>query len=267
MNAPVVPLKNLGTLSEQAAPPLPPGGIDGLDSTLRVNNSIVYTSPEMQGLKFSMQYGVGGIAGSLGSGSTIAAAARYLRGPLSLATGYVRITNADSGSGGFSSSSSATFFTSVINQGYLSAHTIQQIVAYGNYRFGNLTVGTGYANVAYRPDGKSSFGSSAIFNIYGGLAAYQFTPAFSLAAGSSFTRASQANGITDAARYFQCSFQENYSLSKRTTIYLLQAYQHARGRLQDPREKGTSFRPCRRSATRRTLLRLQQLTSSSVWSV
>lgn len=212
----------------------PPGGIDGLDSTLRVNNSVVYTSPEMRGLQFSAQYGFSGIAGAAGSGNTVAAAARYFRGPLSLAAGYVRMTNADTASGGFSSSSSATFFPSVINEGYLSAHTIQQFVADGNYRIGDLTLGANYANLVYRPDASSSFGSTAVFNIFGVLAAYRFSPVFSAAGGFSFTRASQSNGITDPARYFQYSFQENYFLSKRTTIYLLQAWQHASGRTLGP---------------------------------
>jgi predicted porin len=50
-----------------------------------------------------------------------------------------------------------------------------------------------------------------------------------VAAGYSYTRASRANGIGDAAQYHQISFEETYSLSARTTFYALQAYQHARG--------------------------------------
>jgi predicted porin len=45
----------------------------------------------------------------------------------------------------------------------------------------------------------------------------------------SYTAASKANGISSAARYAQFSLKEAYHLSKRTTLYALQAYQHASG--------------------------------------
>jgi predicted porin len=44
-----------------------------------------------------------------------------------------------------------------------------------------------------------------------------------------YTLASKANGINDAAHYQQYSLKEAYHLSKRTTLYALQAYQHASG--------------------------------------
>jgi len=50
-----------------------------------------------------------------------------------------------------------------------------------------------------------------------------------VAAGYSYTHASSANGVHDAARFHQVSLEQTYSLSKRTTIYFLEAYQHAGG--------------------------------------
>jgi predicted porin len=68
-----------------------------------------------------------------------------------------------------------------------------------------------------------------VFNTYAALASYRFTPAFDIGAGIALTAASKANGISDAARYQQYSLKEAYHLSKRTTLYALQAYQHASG--------------------------------------
>ena len=41
--------------------------------------------------------------------------------------------------------------------------------------------------------------------------------------------ASQANGITSAAHYQQYSMKQAYHLSKRTTLYAVEAYQRANG--------------------------------------
>lgn len=53
---------------------------------------------------------------------------------------------------------------------------------------------------------------------------------FDVAGGYSYTRASSANGIDDPAKYHQVSLKEAYHLSKRTTVYALQVWQHASGR-------------------------------------
>ncbi len=50
-----------------------------------------------------------------------------------------------------------------------------------------------------------------------------------LAAGYSYTRATQSNGITSAASYSQFNLSQYYSLSKRTGLYALEAYQRAGG--------------------------------------
>jgi predicted porin len=49
-------------------------------------------------------------------------------------------------------------------------------------------------------------------------------------AGYSYTRATSANGIDDVAQYHQFNLSEYYSLSKRTGLYALQAYQKAKGK-------------------------------------
>jgi predicted porin len=51
-----------------------------------------------------------------------------------------------------------------------------------------------------------------------------------LATGYSYTRATKANGIDSVAQYHQFNLSEYYSLSKRTGLYALQAYQRAKGK-------------------------------------
>ncbi|MBN3853444.1 porin [Paraburkholderia sp. Ac-20340] len=205
-----------------------PGDIDGFDTDIRSNSSVTYTSPTIAGLRGSVQYGFGGVAGSMKSGSLFSAALRFDSGPLAIGAGYLRMNNTEY-SGGFDPAASATFPHSALNSGYLSARTVQHVAALATYTIGNLLLGVNYSNVLYRPGGHSLFTDTAVFNTYGALASYRITTPFEISGGYSYTRASTSNGIHDAARYQQVSLRELYHLSKRTTLYTLQAYQHASG--------------------------------------
>lgn len=206
-----------------------PGDIDGLDTTIRVNNSLNYATPEWYGLQASGMYGLGGIAGSTGKGQTVSAAIKYAAGPVSLASGYIRLDNAQQTTG-FDPASSGSFGTSALNTGYLSASAVQLVAAAANYTAGNLVLGLTYSNVEYVAGSHSTFHDTAVFNTYAALAVYRFTPAFDVGGGFSYTQASRANGISDAARYRQYSLKESYHLSKATSLYALQAYQRASGK-------------------------------------
>jgi len=205
-----------------------PGDIDGLDTTIRINNSLQFTTPNWNGLQASGMYALGGIAGSTGKGETISAGVRYAIGTVNLAAGYLRMDNAQQTSG-FDSASTGSFGTSSLNTGYVSAKALQHIAAAADYTIGNLMMGLTYSNVQYIAGSQSIFHDTAIFNTYAALASYRFTPAFDVAGAFSYTLASQANGITSAARYQQYSLKQAYHLSKRTTLYALEAYQHASG--------------------------------------
>ena len=205
-----------------------PGDIDGLDTTIRINNSLVFTTPNWNGLQASGMYALGGIAGSTGKGQTISAGVRYTTGPVNLAAGYLRMDNAQQTTG-FDPASTGSFGTSSLNTGYVSAKALQHIAAAADYTIGNLMMGLTYSNVQYLAGSQSIFHDTAIFNTYAALASYRFTPAFDVAGAFSYTMASQANGITSAARYQQYSLKQAYHLSKRTTLYALEAYQRASG--------------------------------------
>jgi predicted porin len=207
-----------------------PGDIDGLDTTIRINNAITYTSPVWSGLQASAMYALGGFAGSTSKGQTFSAALRYTAGPLALAAGYLQMDNANTNTTiAFDPASTASFGVSALNAGYVTARSVRHTAAVANYTFGGATLGLTYTNVRYLPGGNSIFADTAVFNTYGLVGIYRFTPTFDVAGGISYTMASQANGINDAARYQQYSLKEAYHLSKRTSLYALQAFQRANG--------------------------------------
>ncbi|WP_431311383.1 porin [Paraburkholderia aromaticivorans] len=206
-----------------------PGDIDGMDTTIRANSSVVYTSPSLYGFKFSGQYGFGGVPGSMESGSTISAAVRYDGGPLSVAAGYLRMNNTGNVAG-LDPNATASYGSSAVNVGYVSARAVQNIAAAANYTLGNFIFGVNYSNVQYLSGSHSLFADTAIFNTYGAFLRYKFNNAWDVAGAYSYTRASKSNAIDDSAKYHQVSLKEAYHLSKRTTVYALQAWQHASGR-------------------------------------
>ncbi|KNH04033.1 Outer membrane porin protein 32 precursor putative 3-hydroxyphenylpropionic acid porine [Candidatus Burkholderia brachyanthoides] len=221
-----------------------PGDVDGLDTTIRVNNSLTYTSPTIAGLQGSLMYALGGIAGSTGKGQTLSGALSYSIGPVNLAAGYLQMDNAGgTATPGFGTASTASFGTSSLNQGYLSARSVRHVAAAGNYAFGDATFGLNYSNIRYLPGGASLYANTAVFNTYGALVVYRFTPAFDLAGAFSYTLASKANGINEAARYQQYSLKESYHLSKRTTLYALQAWQHSGGETLNATGRITEAKP------------------------
>ena len=202
-----------------------PGDLDALDTTLRFNNSLTYTSPSIRGLQGSVQYGLGGVGGSFSQGNTLSAALRYETGPFKAAVGFNRLNNLST-----SNAVGTVADNSPVNVAYASAETNQMVAAAAQYKFGNAMVGLNYSNVVYRPGSGSAFQQTAVFNTYGAISTYQLTPTIYLAAGYSYTRASESNGISDSARYNQFSFEQTYSLSARTCVYFLEAYQHASGK-------------------------------------
>ncbi|WP_025098879.1 porin [Burkholderia sp. A1] len=203
-----------------------PGDVDNNDNSLRVNNAIKYTSPVFAGLQFEGFYALGGVAGSNGSGQTWSAALAYNNGPIGIAGGYFYASNLYGAARGTNwGGTSDAIFDGPINSGYTNAKSIGIGQVAGQYTFGPFTAGLGYSNAQYKRDAFSSFGQTEKFNTGRAFATFQATPALLLGLGYSYTKAS---GDTDA-KYHQASLGADYSLSKRTDVYLVGAYQHASG--------------------------------------
>ncbi|CAN0626480.1 general bacterial porin, GBP family [Burkholderia multivorans] len=203
-----------------------PGDVDNNDNSARFNNAIKYTSPVVGGFQFVGMYALSGVAGKPGTGQTWSAAGAYNNGPFAIAAGYLHLTNGTTRTGWTSPTADAgAVFDGPINAGYATASSVGIAHVAGQYTIGPVAFGLGYSNAQYYQDGSSQFTSTEKYNTGRGWVTYQATPAVQLGLGYAFTRAS---GDTDA-KYHQVSASASYSLSKRTDVYLIGAYQHASG--------------------------------------
>ncbi len=148
-----------------------------------------------------------------------------------MAAGYFVADNnngartATAGAGGWSSTSDGPFDGSLVNLGYQTAKSINIARVAAQYVAGPFTVGAAYSNSQYKNDGFSAFTSTEKYNTGQGFLIYQANTALLLGLGYSYTKSSGNTGAT----YHQVSLGADYSLSKRTDVYLVGAYQHASG--------------------------------------
>jgi len=211
-----------------------PGDLDELDTIYRANNSIVYTTPKLYGFTASGSYSFAGVPGSVYQGSTWSAALQYAQGPVGVAVGFTRINNSTNGGGVYgadsTTSSGGQSGVSAVTNGYQGAQAQQRFAVGAGYTFNSAwDVSFTYSNVQYIPGINSKFTDTAIFNTAGAVLHWKATPVWDLAGGYSYTRATKANGITSEASYHQFNLSQYYSLSKRTGLYALEAYQRANG--------------------------------------
>ncbi|MGI4857198.1 MAG: porin [Janthinobacterium lividum] len=205
-----------------------PGDINGLDSTVRLNRSVAYESPDIGGFRAGLTYAFGGVAGSIASGSSFSAALGYAHGPFTAAVGYLKLRNAAQTSG-WDGASSGSFIVSVMNAGYQSARAIDMAAAGATYRVDHLTLGLTASQVQYLPGHASLFTDTAIFNSLGTTFRYDLTPSVELAGGYSYTHTSRSNGTTEGAQYHEVALVEIYHLAKNVSVYVGEGALHAQG--------------------------------------
>ncbi|WGS54880.1 porin (plasmid) [Paraburkholderia sp. D15] len=212
-----------------------PGDLDGLDTGYRADNTIAYQSLTFRGVTVYGSYSLGGVPGSLNTGSTLAGALQYELGPIGAAAAFQRTNNSTPNGGPWGSNSTmsnngAQQGVSAVTNGYQTAQAQQRFAVDGMYKFNNnLDVSLVYSNVQYIPGIRSAFTDTAIFNTGGIVLHWKPAVAFDLGFGYSYTRATRANGIASSARYQQFNLAQYYGLSKRTGLYALEAYQRAGG--------------------------------------
>ncbi|MEM5420979.1 MULTISPECIES: porin [Paraburkholderia] len=211
-----------------------PGDIDSMDTIYRINNALVYTSPNIAGLTVSGMYALGGVAGSTGAGQTWSLAAQYLHGPAGIAVGFERLHNATPNGGAWSANSTAYSNgepgVSALTNGFQTTQSQQRLAVTAGYQFtSQWDISVAYSNVQYIPGTGSSFHDTQIWNTGGVVLHYKPITVLDLAAGFSYTRATKANGIQSSASYAQYNLSQYYTLSKRTGLYFVEAYQRAGG--------------------------------------
>jgi predicted porin len=214
-----------------------PADLDNTTHTYRSNNTVKYVSPNFNGLTFGGTVTIGGVAGEISQSSGFTLGTGYAQGPLHLAAAYQLYKNPSNAGAVLNSNSNAvspatTTAYSSLNAGYLTgnapAQSWQVAAAAGSYTFGAATVGAVYTNVRYGNIGKFN-GATATFNDVEVNAMYQFTPAVFAAIAYNYTKGNAVSGDLGDQTYHQVSAIADYSLSKRTDVYVSGTFQTASG--------------------------------------
>lgn len=205
---------------------------DNLGGTFRLNNSFKYTSANFGGVTFGGMYGASnGGSGLSDNNRAYSLGVRYDNGPLRLGAAYTAINqpNSTTNPGG-----------AVSGDYGFKANKQQTYGAGGSYAFGPATVGLVWTQT--RLDSVAGFGGGTFgkmplvgsqdgkINNYEINGKYAVTPAWLLSASyvfsdMRFTR----KGQSQHGNFQQVNLMSDYSLSKRTDVYLGAAYQNAGG--------------------------------------
>jgi predicted porin len=206
---------------------------DNLANSFSVKNAVKYTSPNYVGLNFSALYGFSN-SSDFANNRAWSVGASYDNGPLKFAAAYLQLNN--SGSANLNGAVSQGDGTAAV------AADLQRTFGAGiNYTFGPATVGFVYTHT--QMDGISGMnvggatlpgvaGTNLHMDNYEVNGRYALTPAINLAASYTFTDGSMSgsNGSGDP-KWHTVSLQSDYSLSKRTDVYVEAVYQHASGQI------------------------------------
>jgi GBP family porin len=206
---------------------------DNLDNSFSIKNSVKYTSANYAGLQFGGLYGFSNTAGQFSNNRAWSAGASYKNGPLNVAAAYLQLNNSGSNTSGAVSTGDGS--------AQLAAQTQRTYGVGANYAYGPATVGLVYTHTQLDNLQSANVGGTFINGLagtnlhmdnYEANGRYAFTPALSLAAAYTFTdgKVSGSNG-SGSPKWHTVSLQGDYSLSKRTDVYLEGVYQHASGEL------------------------------------
>jgi predicted porin len=203
---------------------------DNADYDYRIQNSVKYVSPTYAGFTGEAMYGFSNQAGSFANNRMYSAAGSYKMGPFAAAVAYMKTNAGGATSGGALSTDTSVF----------AAQSQQNIDAGLSYTFdNNAVVSLAYSHVdLYNPTSNAYFETQAgastqnswKFDNFEVNGQYFFKPDFWLAAAYTFTTAHIATTTGHyTPKWNQLSMMLDYDISKRTSLYVQGAYQHADG--------------------------------------
>ena len=204
---------------------------DNLNHSVRMNNSVKYTSNDYAGFKFGALYAFSNNQ-DFATNRAYSVGASYNYGPLNFAAAYLQINGSNSATNTGGAVDLAESQSNGTGGFQLGADVQRTAGAALNYSFGPAVVGFVYTHSQF--ENTKSFGSAngdVRFDNYELNGKYALTPAVSLAAAYTYTDAH----VTDSAgfgadpKWNQVDLQAVYSLSKRTDVYAEGIYQHATG--------------------------------------
>ncbi|MEK6292072.1 MAG: porin [Paraburkholderia tropica] len=210
---------------------------DNLDHSFSIKNAVKYTSANYAGFKVGGLYGFSNDAGQFSNNRAWSVGASYNNGPLNAAAAYLQMNNSRT-----NSNTSGANSAGAGNNTNLSAVTQRTFGAGVNYSYGPATVGFVWTHTQYEGLIAGSQGGDTLYTFANNTnlhldnfelnGRYALTPALSLDASYTFTDGKLKNsaGSTDP-KWHTVSLQADYSLSKRTDVYVEGVYQHASGSL------------------------------------
>ncbi|MGN8063418.1 porin [Ralstonia sp. 22111] len=203
---------------------------DNLINSFRTNNTVKYTSPTLDGVKFGATYSFSNDTG-FSNNRLVSVGGQYTVGGLLLTAAYLQ-----------ADSPSATSYGAINNSGdqNLLGTKLKIFGAGVTYTFGKATLGLSYSNTNVADPQSSGYVgpitapvgqlSSLRFQNLEINAKYQFGPSYWLGAMYTYTRANfNATSGTLHPTYHSIGLMADYAMSKRTDVYLQGVYQHVSG--------------------------------------
>lgn len=201
---------------------------DNLSNSFRTNNSVKYESPELYGLKLGAMYGFSNKPGHFADNRAYSVGASYQLGGLSLAAAYLQ-QNESRTVEGPSNPDGAVGHDSPFHAGRRqtwgagAAYTVGPVTAGVVLSQTHLSNGISISPEASgKPAGIDLHGKSADFKNAEVNLRYEITPQLGVGGAYTYTRADVAGSRQNWQQY---SMETDYSMSKRTSVYLQGAYQ------------------------------------------
>jgi predicted porin len=192
-------------------------------SSVRINNSVKFDSVRVYGFKVGAMYGFSnqagefggsqGVSGANGSSRSYSFGVDYNHGPFSMAFAYTDIS--------YPLQAGPALKLTLANVPAVGARDLRSLGVGAKYEYGPALAYALWTNTRL----ENLDHSAAMLNIYEGGVVYRFEPMLAGTIGYTHTQ------LTDAANgtWNQINSSVEYQLSKRTTVYVLAAYQKAGG--------------------------------------
>ncbi|WP_233836693.1 porin [Paraburkholderia sp. ZP32-5] len=196
------------------------GDVDNTSGSVRINNSVKYTSPSLYGITFAGLYSFGGQPGQFSAQSTSSAGVSYTRGPLYVAAAYLYMKNPlQAGFDGLAPKN-------IIYSAYVPSASSWRVIGTGaSYAIGTVTTGFEFTTTQFA---HGFDGADVNFDNYEANVGWFVRPDVQLGAAFDYTHGKlDASGA--APNYRAIDLNADYLLSKRTDVYMSGVYMKAGG--------------------------------------
>lgn len=207
-----------------------PGDADNLMGSWRYNNALKYTSPLFAGVRVSAMYAFSNAAGEFALNRAFGAGARYANGPLQISVAYMEldtpgtVNTAGAVSDDYAGAPFFLFRSSPLSSA-AGVSRQRNLGVGGRYDItGTLRASAVFDAVRY----EYADGTGLALDSYNVTLSWQVSPAFALGGGYLYT-SGRYRGIDANPHWNGAEISLDYSLSKRTDVYLFDVFQRARG--------------------------------------